>query len=205
MLKRFLPLLLTLCWLPAVSASQANILILGDSLSAAYGMAQSEGWTALLRQKLAAEDYPYHVVNASISGDTSQGGLTRLPAALAQHQPALTVVELGGNDGLRGIAPAETKRNLQAIIEQAQDSGSKVILVGVQLPANYGATFNQRFSAVYHELAEEFQLPLVVLSLNEALGQPGMIQSDGLHPTAKAQPLILDLVWPSIAEVIADD
>lgn len=168
-------------------------------------MAQSQGWTSLLGQRLAAEDYPYHVVNASISGDTSQGGLSRLSPLLQQHQPFLTIVELGGNDGLRGTAPAETLRNLQAIIEQAQTSGSQVILIGVRLPANYGAAFNQRFGAVYQELAQTYQLPLVILSLDDVLGQPDMIQSDGLHPTAQAQPVILDLVWPAIVEALSEE
>lgn len=201
MLKRFLTLLLIICWLPA-TAAQPTILVLGDSLSAAYGMAREQGWTALLQQRLAAEGYPYRVVNASISGDTSQGGLARLPTALTRHTPTLVVVELGGNDGLRGIQPAQTQRNLQAIIEQTRAGGSKVVLVGVQLPANYGAAFNQRFAAVYHQLADEYGLPLAVLSLNDVLGQPGMIQSDGLHPSAQAQPLILDQVWPLLEPLL---
>lgn len=195
MLKRFLSCLFVAVLLLPAAAAKPTILVLGDSLSAAYGMAQEQGWTALLQQRLNAAGYPYQVINASISGDTSQGGLTRLPTALQRYEPTLVVVELGGNDGLRGIPPAETRRNLQAIIEQSRDVGSQVALVGVQLPANYGAAFNQRFSAVYQELAGKFNVPLTVLSLNDALGQPGMIQNDGLHPTAKAQPLILEQVW----------
>lgn len=202
MLKRFLCFLFAACLPLTATAAEPTILVLGDSLSAAYGMAREQGWTALLQQRLAAAGYPHRVINASISGDTSQGGLVRLPPLLQRHTPALVVVELGGNDGLRGIAPAETQRNLQAIIEQARDSGSEVVLVGVQLPANYGAAFNQRFSALYQELAHEFHLPLTLLSLNDALGQPGMIQSDGLHPTATAQPLILEQVWPLLEPLL---
>ena len=195
MLKRFLCLLFAISLPSAPAAAEPTILILGDSLSAAYGMAREEGWTALLQQRLAAAGYPHRVINASISGDTTQGGLARLPAVLQRHSPMLTVVELGGNDGLRGILPAETRRNLQTIIERLRASGSQVILVGVQLPANYGAAFNQRFSTIYQELARSYQLPLTVLSLADAFAQPGLIQSDGLHPTAKAQPLILEQIW----------
>lgn len=195
MLKRFLYFVFAACLPLTAAAAQPSILILGDSLSAAYGMAREQGWPALLQQRLAASGYPHQVINASISGDTTQGGLARLPPVLERHRPNVVVVELGGNDGLRGIPPTETQRNLQAIIEQARDIGSQVALVGVQLPANYGAAFNQRFSAVYQELASSWNLPLTVLSLNDALGEPDMIQSDGLHPTAKAQPLILEQVW----------
>ncbi len=204
MLRRFLPLLLMLCCLPA-AAGQPTILVLGDSLSAAYGMARDQGWTALLARQLAAEGYPHRVVNASISGDTSQGGLTRLPAALERHVPQVVVVELGGNDGLRGIPPAETQRNLQAIVDKARAAGSRVLLVGVQLPANYGAAFNSRFAAVYRSLARERQLPLAVLSLDDALGRPGLIQDDGLHPTAQAQPLILEQIWPLLEPLLRDE
>lgn len=201
MLKRFLPLLLTLCALPA-AAQQPTIMVLGDSLSAAYGMARDQGWTKLLEQRLAAEGYPYRVVNASISGDTTQGGLARLPAALARHAPDVVVVELGGNDGLRGIAPAETRRNLEAIVAQARQQGGKVMLVGVQLPANYGAAFNQRFGAVFREVAAANDMPLTFLSLDDALAEPGLVQADGLHPTAKAQPLILDMIWPTLESLL---
>jgi acyl-CoA thioesterase-1 len=201
MLRRFLPLLLMLWWLPA-AAQQPTIMVFGDSLSAAYGMARDEGWTALLERRLAAEGYPHRVVNASISGDTTQGGLTRLPAALGRYTPDIVVVGLGGNDGLRGIPPTETRRNLQAIVDQARAGGGKIVLVGVQLPSNYGAAFNHRFVAVYRDLAREQGLPLTILSLNDVLGRPGMIQDDGLHPTAQAQPLILDQVWPLVEPLL---
>jgi acyl-CoA thioesterase-1 len=201
MLKLFLPLLLSLAALPA-AAQQQTILVLGDSLSTAYGMGRDQGWTALLERRLAAEGYPYRVVNASISGDTTQGGLARAPAALARHAPDIVVVELGGNDGLRGISPEQAKRNLQSIVEQAHAAGSKVVLVGVELPPNYGAAFNRRFGAVYSDVSRQYQLPLTVLSLSEALAQPGLIQADGVHPTAKAQPLILDQIWPLIEPLL---
>lgn len=201
MLRRFLPLLLMLCWLPA-AAAQSTIMVLGDSLSAAYGIPRDQGWAALLERRLADEGYPYKVVNASISGDTTQGGLTRLPAVLRRYSPEIVVVGLGGNDGLRGIAPNETKRNLEAIVAQAREAGSKVVLVGVQLPANYGAAFNRRFMDVYQGLAREEKLPLTILSFAETLGQPGMIQDDGLHPTANAQPLILNQVWPLVEPLL---
>lgn len=202
MLRRFLPLLLALAAVPA-AAQQQTILVLGDSLSAAYGMGRDQGWTALLERRLAAEGYPYRVVNASISGDTTQGGLTRLPAALARHAPDIVVVELGGNDGLRGISPEQARRNLQTIVEKSREAGSKVVLVGVELPPNYGAAFNQRFGAVFKDVSRQYQLPLAVLSLNDALAQPGLIQADGVHPTARAQPLILDQIWPLIEPLLA--
>lgn len=199
MLRYILPLLL-LC--PLAAAGQPTIVVLGDSLSAAHGMAHEQGWTVLLERRLAAEGYPYRVVNASISGDTTEGGLSRLPATLVRHTPDIVVVELGGNDGLRGIPPAQTRRNLELIVERARAAGSKVVLVSVELPPNYGAAFSRQFDAVFKQLAREHELPLAVLSLNGALDRPGLIQDDGLHPTAQAQPLILDRIWPLLQPLL---
>jgi len=202
MLKRFLfaALLLTAS-LPA--AAQAPVIaILGDSLSAAYGIPAERGWTALLQQRLAGEGYRHQVVNASISGDTTRGGLTRLPSLLEKHRPGVLVVELGGNDGLRGVPIAETRANLTQIIERAQAAGAKVVLVGVQLPPNYGKAFTKRFAAMFDELAREHAVPLVPFALERIANDSRLMQDDGIHPTAEAQPMMLDLVWPKLKPVL---
>lgn len=194
MLRRVLLLLLVV--FSSAAGAQPTVMVLGDSLSAAYGMKRDEGWVSLLAQKLVQAGYPHAVVNASISGDTTVGGLNRLDKALARHQPEVLLVELGGNDGLRGVPPTATKQNLNAIIQRAKSRDIEVVLVGVTLPPNYGAAFNQRFVSLYRELARQHDLPLAMLSLEQVAGKPGLIQEDGLHPTAAAQPTILELVWP---------
>jgi acyl-CoA thioesterase-1 len=201
MLRRVLFLLLIT--ISAAAAAEPRLMVLGDSLSAAYGMERSEGWVTLLAEKLQRAGYPHAVVNASISGDTTQGGLARLDRALERHQPDVLLVGLGGNDGLRGVSPAATKANLNAIVEQAQAKNVKVMLMGVTLPPNYGPAFNERFVALYHELARENAVPLTILSLDEVAGRPELMQADGIHPSAAAQPRILELVWPQLKPLLA--
>lgn len=171
------------------------MLVVGDSLSAGYGIAQAESWVSLLRDRLKAEGYGYAVVNASTSGDTTTSGLKRLPRALELHRPALVIIELGGNDGLRGTPIPVIRENLTRMIELARAAGAEVILAGMQIPGNYGATYTQQFAAVYPELAGKYRVGLVPFFLEGVALEPSLFQADGIHPTAAAQPRLLDNVW----------
>ena len=195
-------LLLLVVNLP-LSVSANTILIVGDSLSAAYGMPVEQGWVRLLQQRLDADHYPYTIVNASISGDTTANALDRLPQALIRHQPVIVILELGGNDGLRGLSLAEMKRNLAAMIETVRQSGAQVLLIGVQLPPNYGPRYTGEFHAVYHELAQEYGLALLP-SLVDGVGtRTELMQADGIHPNSKAQPLIVSRVWQQLRPLMS--
>ena len=187
---------------PALPDSQAipstrvpAILVYGDSLSAAYGIAREQGWVSLLQQRLQGQGYPYQVVNASVSGETTQGGLTRMPATLRQQQPAIVLIELGANDGLRGLPVAEMQRNLSAMIEASQKIKAKVMLIGIQIPLNYGPRYTREFSETFPLLAKRYRLPLLPFLLDGVAGKPELTQDDGLHPTAAAQRRLLDNVW----------
>jgi acyl-CoA thioesterase-1 len=191
----------------AAAAEKNTILVLGDSLSAAYGLRPEQGWVALLQKRLETQGYGYSVTNASVSGETSSGGLQRLPRALSLHKPAVVILELGANDGLRGLPVAATRRNLTQIIELANQAGAKVLLVGIRMPPNYGPRFVEQFNSSYPQLAQTYKLPLVPfllekLALNPQALNPQLIQQDGLHPTAPAQPLLLDTVWPYLAPLL---
>ncbi|MGH8353751.1 MAG: arylesterase [Pseudomonas sp.] len=193
---------LVLLLLLAQEAAAGTLLVVGDSISAALGLETSQGWVALLEKRLAEGGFAHRVVNASISGDTSAGGLARLPALLAEHRPSLVILELGGNDGLRGQPPAQLQQNLAAMIERVQASGAQVLLLGMKLPPNYGARYNRAFSQVYSRLAEEKQVPLVPFFLDGVGGVPEMMQRDGLHPAAAAQPRLLDNLWPALKPLL---
>jgi acyl-CoA thioesterase-1 len=178
------------------------ILVLGDSISAAYGLSSAEGWVTLLQNRLRAQGYVHRVVNASVSGETTTGGLTRLPRALALHRPAIVVLELGGNDGLRGL-PLETSRaNLARMIELARAAGAQVLLLGMKMPPNYGPKYTTGFETIYATLAKQNRLPFVPFFLEKIALAPGMLQADGLHPTAAAQPAMLDAVWPTLLPLL---
>jgi acyl-CoA thioesterase I len=179
-----------------------TVLVVGDSISAAFGLDTRQGWVALLEQRLAEQGYPHRVVNASISGDTSAGGAARLPALLAEYRPSLVVLELGGNDGLRGQPPAQLQQNLTAMVDQARASGARVLLLGMRLPPNYGARYTRAFAGVFATLAEEQQIALVPFFLEGVGGAPGMMQSDGIHPTAAAQPVLLENIWPRLQPLL---
>lgn len=168
---------------------------MGDSLSAAYGIETSQGWAALLSQRLAARGYDYTVINASISGDTSAQGLTRLPLELQRHRPVIVILELGANDGLRGLSLAAMRENLGRMITLSQQAGAKVLLVGIYLPPNYGPDYTQKFAAVYPQLAREYHLPLVPFLLAGVAEHRDWMQADGLHPLPMAEPQVLDNVW----------
>lgn len=186
----------------AQQATAGTVLVVGDSISAALGLDTSQGWVSLLERRLQEEGKPQTVVNASISGDTSAGGLSRLPTLLTQHRPDLVIVELGGNDGLRGQPPAQLQRNLAAMIEASQASGAKVLLLGMRLPPNYGARYVREFAQVYQDLAEEKKVALVPFFLDGVGGVPGMMQPDGIHPAASAQDTLLENVWPTLKPLL---
>ena len=179
----------------AVRAESPVILVLGDSLSAGYGIPVEKGWVSLLQRRLVERGFPYRVVNASISGDTTSGGLSRLPAALELHRPAIVVLELGANDGLRGQPPMAMSRNLSQMIERSQQAGARVLLAEMRIPPNYGPLYAQKFQATFGELAQHYAIPLIPFLLDGVAGNPALIQDDGLHPRAEAQPQILDNVW----------
>lgn len=178
------------------------ILVLGDSLSAAYGMESASGWVSLLEKRLAARGYTHTVANASISGDTTSGGLTRLDRALATHNPGIVIVELGGNDGLRGLPLIALRRNLAAIIEKSQDFGTDVLLLGMRLPPNYGPAYSKRFHKIYVDLAAEYDLALVPFFLEGVAQNSAWMQADGVHPTAQGQARILDNVWDKLEAML---
>ncbi|WP_245754072.1 arylesterase [Aquisalimonas asiatica] len=185
-------------------AGERTVLVLGDSLSAAYGMDRDQGWVALLDQRLAEEDLPWRAANASTSGDTTRNGLSRLPQALERHEPDIVVVALGGNDGLRGVSPGEIERNLGRIVETARDAGARVLIAGVRIPPNYGQAYTERFTQSFANVATEYDLALVPRILDGVAEDPGLMQSDGIHPTADAQPLILDTIWPELRPMLAE-
>ncbi|AHL33006.1 esterase [Pseudomonas brassicacearum] len=186
----------------AQNAAAGTVLIVGDSISAAFGLDTRQGWVALLEQRLKAEGFDDKVINASISGDTSSGGQARLPALLAAHKPDLVILELGGNDGLRGQPPTQLQQNLAVMIDSSRASGAKVLLLGMQLPPNYGRRYTDAFARVYSTLAEEKKVPLVPFFLKDIGGVPGMMQGDGLHPSVAAQGKLLENVWPTLKPLL---
>jgi acyl-CoA thioesterase-1 len=186
----------------AAAQQPRTLLVLGDSISAAYGLAPGAGWVDLLGKRLADERYPYRVVNASISGDTTAGGLARLPALISQHKPAVVIVELGGNDGLRGGDLKATRRNLDAIIATVQKAGATALVAAMRLPPNYGPSYVREFDALYASVARERRVALVPF-LFEGFGERSeMFQPDRIHPTAAAQAAILDNVWPHLKPLL---
>jgi acyl-CoA thioesterase-1 len=178
-------------------------LVFGDSISAAYGIQRDQGWVARLAERLAAGDPAWRVVNASVSGETTGGGLARLPDALAAHQPDVVVIELGGNDGLRGYPLPRIRDNLEKMVTLARDAGSAVLLVGMQIPPNYGPPYTQGFAALFREVAASHSVPLVPFLLEQVALTPALMQDDGIHPTAAAQPMLLDTVWPHLEPLLA--
>ena len=196
---------LLFCMLLAAGAAHGaakSILVLGDSLSAAYGIAADRGWVALLGERLARERPDYRVVNASISGETSAGGRARVAAELARHHPAVLIVELGANDGLRGLSPAQMKQNLAAIIAAAQKAGARVLLVGMKLPPNYGPEYTRRFESAFAELQQRYRTVWLPFLLEGFAERRELFQGDNIHPTEEAQPLILANVWPKLAPLL---
>jgi acyl-CoA thioesterase I len=195
-------LLLWVAVAPAYAATSA-ILVFGDSISAGYGLPRIDrGWVALLQAKLKTEGYGDEVVNASVSGETTAGGLARLPRALELHHPAVVVLELGGNDGLRALPIEQMRANLARMIDLAKNAGAKVLLLGMRIPPNYGPQYTAQFGAVYTDLAREQHVPLVPFLLNDVALHPDLMQADGVHPVEAAQPLLLATVWPALAPLL---
>ena len=183
------------------SWAQANpvILVLGDSLSAEYGLPRGTGWVSLLEERLAKDKSPWTVLNASISGETSSGGLTRLPKLLSQKKPGIVLIELGANDALRGLPVSDTERNLSKMIQMSKKSGAKVLLCGIQIPSNYGQTYTTQFKRLYPQLAKQEQIELLPFFLEGVATKPEFFQADRLHPNVQAQSIIFKNVWGSMA------
>jgi acyl-CoA thioesterase-1 len=179
-----------------------TVLVVGDSLSAEYGLARGSGWVALLGRRLDAGHIDAHIVNASISGDTTAGGRTRLPALLAQHHPNVLVLELGANDGLRGLPVKSAEDNLRDMIAMARKAHARVLLVGMRMPPNYGRAYTERFSSMYKDLSTQERVPLVPFMLEGVAQAPANFQADRLHPLATAHPTILNNIWPQLAPLI---
>lgn len=187
----------------AVAAdTQARLLVMGDSLSAAYGLPTEQGWVALLQQKLQAEKKEIKVQNASLSGETTSGGLQRLPSLLKQYQPRYVIIELGANDALRGQNLRVTEQNLARMIEMSQTQGAKVMLLGIRLPTNYGPAYDERLGQMYIDLAERYGLVFDPFFLIDVALEPHLMQDDGLHPNSEAQPLILKRLWPLVQKLL---
>lgn len=182
--------------------TRSGVLVVGDSLSAAHNIPAESGWVNLLQQRVKQRRPAAPVINASISGETSAGALTRLPALLDKHRPAVVVIELGGNDALRGLNPAQLRGNLEKMIVASQKAGAKVLLLGIDVPPNYGPAYRQRLKQVYAGLASQYKVPLLPFLLEGVALQPGWMQADGLHPTAAAQPRVLDNVWPYLQPLL---
>nr|WP_246403919.1 arylesterase [Halomonas stenophila] len=184
---------------PLQAAERPVLLVMGDSLSAAYGIERQAGWVSLLASRLTGEA---RVVNASISGETTRGGATRLPELLRQHAPDIVLLELGGNDGLRGLPPGQMRANLAAMIEASRAAGAEVLLLGIDIPPNYGPAYREAFTGVYRRLADRYGVPLVPFLLQGVALEEELMQADGLHPTAEAQPALLDNVWPALTPLL---
>lgn len=205
MVTGWLVLLIVTVASPSINAEPVNadagptLLVMGDSLSAAYGIERDEGWVSLLAERLEGDA---HVINASISGETTSGGLQRFSEIIGQRQPDIVLIELGGNDGLRGLSPNQMQANLASMIEQSQDAGAQVLLLGIDIPPNYGQAYRDAFTGVFYALAEEYDVSLVPFLLANVALNDALMQRDGIHPTADAQPIILDNVWPELERLI---
>ena len=200
----FLLLLIISSSAQAKTQQSAVILVVGDSLSAAYGIAPDKGWVSLLGQRLQQNGFPHRVINSSISGDTTHNGVFRLPSALNTHRPDIVIIELGGNDGLRGLSLQQMRTNLARMIELSQQNNARVLLAGMRIPPNYGKLYTEAFYRTYKDLARQYKTALVPFMLDSIGGKDGLMQADGIHPNAEAQPIILDNVWPELQPMLRD-
>jgi acyl-CoA thioesterase-1 len=178
------------------------VLVVGDSLSAGYGVRVDATWVALLQKRLDAQGYGYKVVNASISGETTGGARTRLPRALDLHKPAVVLLELGANDGLRGLPPKQIRANFEEMVRRVQSAGAQPVLVAMRIPVNYGPQYSEQLHAMYADLGKQFSVPVIEGFLESVALDEKLMQDDGLHPNAQAQPVLLDVVWPALAPVL---
>lgn len=191
--------------MPARGTEAPIILVFGDSLSAGFGIDVDQSWTALLQSRLQRQGYEHQVVNASISGDTTEGGASRIHSALERFRPSVVILELGGNDGLRGIPTERMRRNLKLIIESSKSSGAAVVLLGIRIPTNYGARYTQAFENVFRELASELDVPWIGFFMDGIASDEELMQDDGIHPNANAQPILLDNAWPIIQQALEQE
>lgn len=187
---------------PVNAGEPPVLLVLGDSLSAGYGMDREDSWVHLLERRLQQHGHDYQILNSSISGDTTQGGLARLPRLLERYRPEWVIIELGGNDGLRGINPGVTRQNMTQMIEYSLDAGARVLLAGIRLPPNYGTAYLEQFESIYADLAGEYNILLVPFFMDGVVFEPGYMQDDGIHPNEKGQPVLLDNVWKVLAPAL---
>ena len=202
-MNRFFVLLILLFAGFSANADTPAILVFGDSISAGYGLARVEqGWVGMLRAKLKDEGYGYQVVNASVTGETTAGGLARLPRALALHHPGVVILELGGNDGLRALPIDQMRSNLGKMVDLSVDSGAQVLVLGMRIPPNYGPEFTEKFFAVFADVARDKKAPLVPFLLNDIALSPNLMQADGVHPNELGQPKLLDNVWPRLRPLL---
>ena len=186
----------------AANKTPVSILVLGDSLSGAYGININEGWVALLQQQIIKQGYDYKVINASVSGDTTRTGLSRIDSALKNHKPEIVIIALGGNDGLRGLAFSEIETSLSSIIESCKKDQVEILLVGVRMPPNYGTVYNKQFAKLYQNLAQRYDIPLVPQMLNQVAEHRELMQQDGMHPKAEAQPQVMKNVWAGLQPIL---
>ena len=189
---------------PAQAANSPTILVFGDSLSAGFGIDVDQSWVSLLQSRLDSQGYEHQVINASISGETTEGGKTRIGPALERFSPSLLILELGGNDGLRGFPPEVMKANLREIIETARGGGAEVVLLGIRIPTNYGPRYTRAFEGVYRELAEELDVLWIEFFMDGVALNEELMQDDGIHPNAEAQVILLDNAWPIIHEALSE-
>lgn len=202
-MKRLLVLFVLIAASVSAKAETPVILVFGDSISAGYGLARVEqGWVALLQTRLKDQEYGYQVVNASVTGETTAGGLARLPRALMLHQPKIVILELGGNDGLRALPIAQMRANLVRMVDLASAAGAKVVLLGMRMPPNYGPEYTEQFRLCYSDLARDKKLSLVPFLLNDIALVPDLMQADGIHPNELGQPKLLANVWPSLKPLL---
>jgi acyl-CoA thioesterase I len=200
--KRLLALFVLMVASAAARAEAPVILVFGDSISAGYGLPLEQGWVELLKTRLKSQGYGYQVVNASVSGETTAGGLARLPRALELHHPSIVILELGGNDGLRGLPTAQMRANLTQMAALSSAAGAKVLLLGMRMPPNYGPEYTEQFAMVFSDLAAEKKIPLVPFLLTNIALSPALLQGDDIHPNALGQPILLDNVWPTLKPLL---
>ena len=201
-MREFLTLFLFLIAFPAGSAEAPTVLVFGDSLSAGYGIDVDQSWTTLLQARLRGQGYEHRVVNASISGETTEGGASRIHGTMERFDPSVVILELGGNDGLRGFPPERMRGNLRTIIETSKAGGAAVVLLGIRIPTNYGARYTQAFEKIYRELATELEVPWIEFFMEGIAMNEELLQEDGIHPNAEAQAILLDNAWPIIQEAL---
>ncbi len=203
-MRRYLSFVFLLVTAITAGADAPTVLIYGDSLSAGYGMEVDQSWVALLQTRLQGQGYEHRVINASITGETTEGGAARIAQALDTFTPSLIILELGGNDGLRGIPPDRMKGNLQTIIQSSKSAGAAIVLLGIRIPPNYGSRYIEDFDNVYRELADELDVPWIEFFMEGIALNDELMQADGIHPNAAAQSLLLDNAWPVISKALTN-